>query len=624
MKLRDFLPDATPVMQKEQQLNLLTGLLSDLSLQKSGQVSSAQTLGIDQAVVNSWLRQQIAYRRQMLIDLMTIALTLEEIRSPVTRVVSEVFRKGIEWQPRFAVKCTKCDVDHGEDLERCTSCGSSDYLVEPDEAQKERPEEFMESCNIFDQGVEEVLRQVHWDVNVVDDGYVYIAKEYLIGEDGSVRSKPLEIRRLNPALVELDLDNEGLPNNTHFICYLHRDNVQGVGDSEKCSECGGAVSPAMYSYWHRGQPMYLLGGEVIHLQKFQPSETYGWSPILTIFEKALSIRGMDSFLYRYFFERKMPSSMIMVFTDDAESLKKEREHIAARMKLDPHYIPMVAVSSRNQRGRVDMVRLFHTLQEMDYLPVRQEIRERIADMWGVTPVWQGSPDSIGGLSTSTPQLTVMSRVIESDQRIYNKKVMPLILKAFGVTDWDWVLTQPEEKAEATKIAFAQQRVGVANMLFQMGFDIRIKSEKASIDDIEFVVSGKAKRQDAMGGGFPPMGGGVPSDSQEEGAIEEPAEESASPGNATNQQTWVSQMEGAGFSGVVIKAVNNFGNKVYFQHSGRDFVANFQNGILKDVANLAEMHQHDNLPPHLASTPHERKNRFETEAYQPEEPEDLDD
>ena len=66
-------------------------------------------------------------------------------------------------------------------------------------------------------------------------------------------------------------------------------------------------------------------------------------------------------LFRYFFERRMPASMMMVFTDDPESLKRERENIAAQTRQDPNYVPMVAVSSRNQRGRVEMLRLFHTL-----------------------------------------------------------------------------------------------------------------------------------------------------------------------------------------------------------------------------------------------------------------------
>ena len=246
----------------------------------------------------------------------------------------------------------------------------------------------------------------------------------------------------------------------------------------------------MYRYLYTTEVHYFLDTEIVHLSKFNPTETYGWSPILTIFEKALTLIGMDRNLYRYFFERKMPASMVMVTTDDPESLKREREAIAAKVRQDPNYIPMIAVSSRTNRGRVDMVRMFHTLQEMDYLPVRAEIRERVSAIWGVSPVFQGAPDSFGGLSQQTTQLTVMSRVVERDQRQIMEKIFPAILDNFGVTDYEMVLPNPEEKAEATRIAHAQQKTGIASQLLQMGFDIELKDDNVDLMEVDFVISGE--------------------------------------------------------------------------------------------------------------------------------------
>jgi DNA-binding transcriptional MerR regulator len=246
----------------------------------------------------------------------------------------------------------------------------------------------------------------------------------------------------------------------------------------------------MYKYYHRSKHMYFSDKEIIHLSKFSPSETYGWSPILTIFEKALTLVGMDKNLYRYFFERKMPASMLMVTTDDPESLRREREHIAAQTRLDPNYIPMVAVSARNQRGRVDLVRLFHTLNEMDYLPVREEVRERVAAMWGVTPAWQGAPEAFGGLSTQTQQLVVMSRVVEGDQRLFMEKVFPQLLDAFGITDYTINLPTPEEKSENTRLSFAQQKIQIVNQFSQLGFEVKLKEQDVPLHEVEFVISGK--------------------------------------------------------------------------------------------------------------------------------------
>jgi len=470
MKLSDYLPEvpklAQTLINMNEQINFL-----DIMKASGGETGHAPTIGLDH-VVNTWVRHQMAYRQQLVMDLQMLAFSIEEVRSPIGHITGEVFRRGIEWVP---------------------------LVEDPDHEQQERLIKFMDDCNIFDQSLEEVLRQFHFDLNSIDDAFLYLVKEYKKIDDGSLRSKVNEIRRLNPALIEFDLDAAGLPKNAHFMCPIHREDVKEEPGKCKDKDCELEMQAVMYKYYHRNQHIFLYDGEVIHLSKFSPSETYGWSPILTIFEKALTLIGMDKNLYRYFFERKMPASMMMVFTDDPESLRRERQQIAAQTRLDPNYIPMVAVSSRNNRGRVDMVRLFHTLNEMDYLPVRNEIRERIAAMWGVTPAWQGAPEAFGGLSTQTQQLVVMSRVVEGDQRLFHEKIFPQILEAFGITDWGLKLPNPEEKAEATRISFSQQKAQIAQQFIGLGFDVRLKEDGVPVEDAEFMIYGKAVNMAEMQG-----------------------------------------------------------------------------------------------------------------------------
>jgi len=469
MKLSDYLPEVPKLAQTMINMNETIGFLE--LMKSGGETGRAPTIGLDH-VVNTWVRHQMAYRQQLVMDLQMLAFSIEEVRSPIGHITGEVFRRGIEWVP---------------------------LVEDPDQEQKERLVKFMDDCNIFDQSLEEVLRQFHFDLNSIDDAFLYLVKEYKKLDDGNLRSKVNEIRRLNPALIEFDLDAAGLPKNAHFMCPIHREDVKEEPGKCHQSDCDLELQPVMYKYYHRNQHIFLFDGEVIHLSKFSPSETYGWSPILTIFEKALTLIGMDKNLYRYFFERKMPASMMMVFTDDPESLRRERQSIAAQTRLDPNYIPMVAVSSRNNRGRVDMVRLFHTLNEMDYLPVRNEIRERIAAMWGVTPAWQGAPEAFGGLSTQTQQLVVMSRVVEGDQRLFHEKIFPQILEAFGITDWGLKLPNPEEKAEATRISFSQQKAQIAQQFIGLGFDVRLKQDGVPVEEAEFMIFGKAINMAEMQG-----------------------------------------------------------------------------------------------------------------------------
>ena len=603
MKLSNYLPKVPQMTQTMSDLNKQISLLD--VMKSTGDTGAAPTIGLDH-VVNTWVRHQMAYRQQLVMDLQTIAMSVEEIRGPLSHITSEVFRRGIDFVPT---------------------------VENPDKEQKEKLFNWLKDCNVFDQSLEEVLRQFHFDVNSLDDGFLYLAKEYKDSGDGSVTSRLKEIRRLNPALVEFDLDSAGLPKNSHFICPIHREKLQDTPGECEDEDCNVERLPAMYKYYHRSQHMYFMDSEIIHLSKFSPSETYGWSPILTIFEKALTLVGMDKNLYRYFFERKMPASMLMVTTDDPESLRREREHIAAQTRLDPNYIPMIAVSARSQRGRVDMVRLFHSLQEMDYLPVREEVRERVAAMWGVTPAWQGAPEAFGGMSTQTQQLVVMSRVVEGDQRLFHEKVFRLLLDAFGITDYELQLPQPEEKAENTRLSFAQQKVQIANQFAQLGFDVKLKEKDVPLYEAEFIVGGEAvptakmqgeqmamgivqqkeqmeqqqqmqEQQQAMGGmeGMEGMEGGdeaaiqamiksIPKSQRkfkgrtggvtpdwadkhpdEERDIDEYAEARANKNELTLSKTWVESLLEKGFTSPIIKEITSDLSQMWFVQNNIDYVA----------------------------------------------------
>jgi len=82
-------------------------------------------------------------------------------------------------------------------------------------------------------------------------------------------------------------------------------------------------------------------------------------------------------------------------------------------------------------------------------------------------------------------------VVEGDQRLFHEKIFPELLEAFGITDWNLSLAVPEEKAEATRISFSQQRVAIANQLNQMGFTIKLKEGGVLMEDALFTIDGEA-------------------------------------------------------------------------------------------------------------------------------------
>ena len=501
MKISDFIPDIAKRDARLIEANtLLKNNIYDSGFNSfytkaysSGRESQAQPYGIEQ-LYWEWLRTAYAYRRMFIQDLFYLAFDSAEIRTPLLHLKNQVFKKGFDdWKPVFKLKCMKCGKEFQEKILKCDKC-EGDTFREPDLEQHKKFDEFRTNCNFFGQSLEEILKTVEDDMNLIDDGFVLLNKTYLESGNGELYGKVIEIRRIHPALIEIDLDKSGLPKNSHWICLFHRDNVQvkpGICDVDKC---GRALVPIMYVYNHRGRRIFLPEDEMIHVSKFSPSETYGYSILLTIMQKVLTLQGMDRFLYRYFFERKAPTGMIMTSTDDPQSLEIERARVESKMAEDPTYIPWVAVSQRTGRGRTDFVRLFHTLQEMDYLPVRNEIRDRIAAAYGVPQMYMNVMEGIGGLSGQTQQLKVFNDVIQADQRIFNEKVFPIIMKAFGITDWVLNLRPPEEKVEGQILELAQQKVVIATQMLQMGFKVELKPECKDMATLDFTFSGAAKSQ----------------------------------------------------------------------------------------------------------------------------------
>ena len=103
LTLNDFAPEAGSLAQKEYDLsNLLNTMGQQALINKSGETYRNPTFGVDQ-VVNVWVQQQAAFRQHMIQDIQQISQSVEEVRSPVNHIISEIFRRGVTWKPLFAV-----------------------------------------------------------------------------------------------------------------------------------------------------------------------------------------------------------------------------------------------------------------------------------------------------------------------------------------------------------------------------------------------------------------------------------------------------------------------------------------------------------------------------------------
>ena len=479
----------------------------------NGATGRMSPLGLD-AIIQDWVRQQFIYRRSILQDLYVLAYQVTEIRSVVLAILREVFRKGFStWQQKYVRKCIQCgkEFDEEED-EHCDDCFAFEIVEQdvfdseydeiitkkvrkykrdsngekipvttsiPDFTQQKVFDDLIINGNSFHQSLESVLHEFMTDILIADDGFLLLNKEYEIDPvSGKIsKSKIFEVTRLHPALTEYDIDRkDGLPERSHFLCPIHREQQTHTSPG-RCDviategfRCNARLLPAMYRYYWRGRYRYYLADEICHASFFNPSKTYGYSPVLTVFEKVLSIVGADRTLYRYWYERRIPPGLLITYTDDPESLETEIERVKTQMLNDPNTFPWVAASAKNNRGKTDFVKLAYTFQELDYLPVRQEIRDRVAMLWGVTPLFSGDASSVGGLTRESAQTDMHNKLVESYQNVINHNVIPFMLKQLGITDWSIHLQPPQEETEEIQLAVEKMRLENANMMLQLGYE----------------------------------------------------------------------------------------------------------------------------------------------------------
>ena len=129
-------------------------------------------------------RQYIAERRRLL-DLYVIAYNVVDIRTAITHLRNEIFRRGIEWKPKFDFKCDTCGREYSKQ-EAKKNKGICKYdqsrLREPDDTEVDKFKEFFRQCNYFQQSLEQVLKEVEDDINIVDDAFLYMRKQFLIND----------------------------------------------------------------------------------------------------------------------------------------------------------------------------------------------------------------------------------------------------------------------------------------------------------------------------------------------------------------------------------------------------------------------------------------------------------
>ncbi len=494
----------------------------------------AETVGVPDLGFKG-ARQQL-FQRFNLIDLYGMAHNNSTVKTALVSLKQEVFRRGLEWEPAFTFRCVTCDANWEEgdvtSEHMCPSCMSP--LRKPDISQRVHFEKLMPRVNVYGQSLMKLLKSFEDDINIVDDGFIFLASDYDLVPEGNglaIKRVVKQLFRLDPIFVEFDADEQNRPGFAHHLCIAHRKNLLDIpldGGWEydwkgRCPIDGYPTFPIMYRYVpsrgtfgaQRGgvgsdaDSIYIIKGEMIHASKYSPSELYGYSPLLSIYEKVLSLIGMDRYLYEYFFERQMPQGVITTVTDNPEDVEIRVEQIRAETLNNPHYLPWLAISSRGGQGKTEFTRFAYSLDELQFLPVQEQLERSTAGVYGVPGLFMGFEKSQGGgLNNQSQEVERMSRGATASQDVYNVDVLPDILYAFGITDWRLTLSSAEERSEMMEWNLKQAKAQWVSTLVSAGFGATYDQDADEFEITgEVIPMSEQQAQGGMGGfgGFDPAG-----------------------------------------------------------------------------------------------------------------------
>ena len=118
------------------------------------------------------------------------------VRTCITQLKTEIFRRGYVWEKAFYKKCVDCGSKFDKDVSECSNCGSTN-LKKASLKQKEYAEKFFEGyVNKSEQKFIDVLKEIEADLNIADDAYLIL--ERMLYHDCLLQSYLFLGRRICP------------------------------------------------------------------------------------------------------------------------------------------------------------------------------------------------------------------------------------------------------------------------------------------------------------------------------------------------------------------------------------------------------------------------------------------
>ena len=414
------------------------------------------------------------------------------VNNSIEEKVNQAFRRGFEdWEKSFEAKCPKCHKEFqtlepfkeqlgsdGDDLSdgeidfskprKCPNCGAMSVMDTPDPVEKARAERKFREANMREYAKEllpenhetsisqsflQVCKEVAFDIQTFDDGWMIFDRTYALDGDGNVKDFEFNGVARAPPITMRYSTNEGDLGGEYWACLSCRASKTEYRPQRKpgpCQECGNRTYE-VFAYMldePKGDPVeFYVNGEFAHDSEFRPTRLYGLSPIVSLADETRSLQNMDQW-YRIAYEkRRAPRGAIVVRSSNTDSVLSWNQEQLGKLNTDPQHIPTMIDDSEGGSGNpISWQSLLDDPADMQHMQMREWILDRISAKYGVTAVFQSGGAQATGLSQSL-EIVVSNRSAERLQNVFEDTFIPAFIGQVGASGWERHLKTPEEEDE---------------------------------------------------------------------------------------------------------------------------------------------------------------------------------
>ena len=411
----------------------------------------------------------------------------------ILRATTEIFKYGLEFVAKFALKCEDCGYESQTILDTCPVCGSK-HLRKPDETQKDYFQRrcrdgvyrsLLEEANDNCQSLSDVLRSYAEMEFLNNQGYlVCITGDIVDVATGELlKAYPLEFLSYDPKFVRFLYDDTGKIGTRYAFVREDRNSIVDFMGQDGKMDCrftdaqGRVLYPACWqigkNFGGTGEYWLYTAEEIYQDKWFTQSIIYGIPIWLDMQDDLLTYHYIEKHnlkKYKYGYVRKMV--ILPGFSDeDVEDITQGIQDILA---TNDNSIPIVCTPPQ-MAGVAEMKAQtleLGTESSADLMQIKNDIRDRIAAHAGMPNIFVGDVTASGGMNNESQQITVFDRAL-ADKYDRVDRLCRWVLHWYPqITDWELQLIRPSKSYVDMKRRL--DRIQEAQQMQALGFQVHYR------------------------------------------------------------------------------------------------------------------------------------------------------